>query len=317
MTTKHYEAGGVEMNAPFPGVVIGVDGSPGSSAAIRAGVGEAQRLGLPVRLVHVVPDYLPMSPLVPLASAGLTEAGSEILARAADEAVELGPDLAMDVELRHGARAMQLADSAAGARELYVGNDDRTTIDRLFRGNTSTAVAARARCPVVVVPAGTHVASRGTVLVGVKGPKHAAELLCAAFVAAASRGDKLVVFHAWKLPSGYDDIIASRVAVEEWAKSSTAEMEVLLTDWRASYPEVEVQIRIAHADATRALVSASAEADLLVIVRRAHGVPAAVHLGAVARSVLRSSHCPVLVVPPDGVISTPGLVLEQAGAIQA
>jgi len=305
------------MNPPFTGIVIGVDGSPGGSAAIRAGVREAQRLGLPVRLVHVVPDYLPMSPLVPLTASVLNETGHELLGRASDEAVALAPDLSMDVEIRHGGRAVQLAESAVGARALYVGTDDRAAVERLFRGNTSSGVAARATCPVVVVPAAWKPTSRGVVLAGMKTPQHSAELLGAAFGAADDRGARLIVLHAWKLPSGYDDIVASRVAVEEWARSSTAELDALVESWRTAYPDVAVEVRVAHADAARALVSASAEADLLVLVRRAHGIPAAPHLGAVARSALRSAHCPVLVVPPDAVSSDPGLAVEQAGAVRA
>ena len=305
------------MISAFPGVVIGVDGSRGSSAAIRAGVQEAGRLGLPVRIVHVVPDYLPMSPLVSLATTALSENGTEILRQAADEAVALAPDLSIDVELRHGPRATELAHGAVEAHGLFVGTDDRTVVDRLVRGNTSSGVAARATCPVVVVPADWAGTARGVVAVGVKSPRHSTELLAAAFAAADARGDRLVVLHSWKLPSGYDDIIASRVAVEEWAQRSTTEMEILLKDWRISYPQVDVEVRVAHAEAARALASVSGEADLLVIVRRAHGVPAATHLGAVARSVLRSSHCPVLVVPPEGATAVPGLVVEQAGAFRA
>lgn len=74
---------------------------------------------------------------------------------------------------------------------------------------------------------------------------------------------------------------------------------------------------MAHSDVAKALMSASSEADLLVIVRRAHGVPATMHLGGVARSVLRSAHCPVRVMPPTGVNAVPGLEVEQAGAFRA
>jgi len=307
----------VDMNAEFHGIVIGVDGSPGSSAATRAGVGEARRLGLPVRLVHVVPDYLPMAPLMPLTPTLLTETGREILGKAADEARALAPDLSMDVELRHGPRAVELVHGAVGARALYVGTDERAGIDHLLRGNTSSGVASRATCPVVVVPADSDPTQRGAVLVGMKSPAHSAELLAAAFAAADALGDRLIVLHAWKLPSAYDDVISSRVAVDEWAQRSTDELEVILRDWRSGYPNVEVEVRVAHADAVRALVRASAEADLLVIVRRAHGVPAATHLGRVARAVLRSAHCPIRVVPPGGVTTMPGLLVEQAGAFRA
>ncbi len=48
-------------------VLVGVDGSRAGSAAIRYGAHEAQRLGTGIRLVHMVPNYLPITPMYPLA----------------------------------------------------------------------------------------------------------------------------------------------------------------------------------------------------------------------------------------------------------
>jgi nucleotide-binding universal stress UspA family protein len=57
--------------------------------------------------------------------------------------------------------------------------------------------------------------------------------------------------------------------------------------------------RVLRGDPATALVAAAEEAALVVIGRRRHGVPAALHLGGTARAVLRSASCPVRVVPPD------------------
>ena len=55
---------------------------------------------------------------------------------------------------------------------------------------------------------------------GVEGPAHSQESLGVAFAAAAERKAKLTVLHASKLQSPYDDIIVSRVALEEWRESA-------------------------------------------------------------------------------------------------
>jgi nucleotide-binding universal stress UspA family protein len=298
------------MTTPFEGIVIGVDGSPGCSAAVRAGVQKARRLGLPVRLVHVVPDYLPMSPLVAMSAMVLTETGCEILGHAADEAVTLASDLAMETELRHGHRAIELAASAVGADTLFVGTDARIGVDRLLRGNTPAGLAVRASCPVEVVPADWDESSRGVVVAGVKSDEHSGEVVDTAFAEAEKRGAKLILLHAWKLPGAYDDIITSRVAAEEWTERATAEIESLIAGHRATYPAVEVESRVVHLQTAKALVAASLEADLLVVGRRSH-------LGGVARAVLRHAHCPILVVPPAGASPAPVVLADLARTVPA
>lgn len=299
-------------------VVIGVDGSEANAGALRYGVEEARRTGASVKLVHVVPDYVPISPMMPLTPSELTETGASVLRHAEEQVRQLAPDLEVEGWLHHGTRPVQLANAAERAQVVVVGRDNRPLLERLLRGDTAAGVAARSSVPMVLVPADwTPGPERGVVLVGVKSPSHSTALLGDAIGLAAERGAKLVVLHAWKLPSGYDDIIETRVAADDWRRQSIDEMEALLKDWRVSFPDVEVEIRVVHDHPSFALVEGSAEADVVVLVRRAHGVPAATHLGGTARAVLRSAHCPVRVVPPDAIGSIPGLVLEQAGAIQA
>lgn len=298
-------------------VVIGVDGTDANAGALRYGVEEARRTGAIVKLIHVVPDYVPISPMMPLTPSELTETGAAVLTHAEAQVRELAPDLAVEGWLHHGTRPVQLANAAEDAQLVVVGRDNRPLLERLLRGDTAAGVAARASVPMVLVPADwTPAPSRGVVLVGVKSPSHSTALLGDAMALAADRGAKLVVLHAWKLPSGYDDIIESRVAADDWRRQSLDEMEALLAEWRTTFPEVEVEVRVVHDHPSFALVEASREADVVVLVRRARGVPAATHLGGTARAVLRSAHCPVRVVPPNAIGPMPGLVLEQAGAIR-
>lgn len=305
------------MDGHLRPVLIGVDGSHASTGAIRAGLVEARRLGAPLRLVHVVPDYLLLAPLDPLASEGVTEGGARLLAQAEAEARAEAPDLQVDTDLRRGGSAAQLAAAVddAAAAVLFVGRDEQALIDRVLLGNTAAGAAARAARPVVTVPADWEPsAAPGEVVVAVKSPAHSSELLSDAFAAAEARGGRLVVLHSWKLPSAYEDIITSRVKTEDLVRRSTAELESLLRDWRVGYPDVEVEIRIVHDQAAHALVAASRSADLLVLVRHGHGFPSGI-LGGTGRAVLRGAECPVRIVPPDGVPEVPGLVLESAGEL--
>jgi nucleotide-binding universal stress UspA family protein len=301
-------------------VVVGVDGSEANLGALRYAVAEARALGSVLELVHVVPDLVPVSPFLPVTPDELTATGTTILRTAEDAVRSIDADLSVESWLHHGWRAGELVGAAAGARVLVVGRDDRPLVERVLRGDTATGVAARAHVPVVEVPADWRPPDPGTrpvLLVGVKSRVHAAALLSDAFREAAKRCASLLVLHAWRLPSVYDDIIGSRADADAWAATARTELEVLLRSWRDEYPEIPVEIRVVHDRAGHALIEASRDADLVLVVRRAHGVPPALHLGGVARAVLRSAHCPVRVVPPIETATLPGLLPEQSGSLTA
>lgn len=298
-----------------PYVVVGVDGSFSNLGALRYAAAEAASLGAALQLVHVVPDYLPVSPMVPQTPVDLAQLGAGVLEQAAARVRAMDSELSVGTWLRHGTRPVRLTQAAEDAELLVVGRDDRPLLERLLRGDTATGVAARSSVPVVQVPAAWDPADRRTVVVGVKSPTHAPEMLADAFAVARRRGATLVVVHAWKLPSAYDDIIEVRVDLASWTREATAEMEALLRDWRTAYPDVEVEVRIVHDHASHALVAASRQADLVVIARRQHGMPAATHLGGTARTVLRAAECPVRVVAPADAPPIPSLTVEESGQL--
>lgn len=301
------------------GVVVGVDGSAASVNALRYARAEAARHGDRVDVIHVVPDYLPIAGIYPVSADDLMAAGRSALRSTLDQLDELGPvapDVVMTPHLRRGSVVTLLATAATDAREIVVGSDRRPVAMRLLTGNVSTGVAARAPVPVVSVP-DTWSAERstGVVLVGVKHTDRAGTLLAEAFAVAQDRGCRLRVLHAWRLPSGYDDIIADRVAFEDWQQRARRALDALTAPWRRTYPDVEVELVTAHDQAAHALVDASADADELVVVRRAHGIPAAAHLGSTARTVLLYAHCPVRVIPGLDSPLMPDAALEEAGAL--
>ena len=308
-----------ELNHP---VVVGVDGTEANLGALLFAVEEACRRQVPLRLVHVVPERGIISPLVPITPLDLTDTGATVLRNAERQVRIAVPDLNVETRLRHGSRATQLLHSADDAAILVVGRDDRTGFDRMLHGDTATAVASRADLPVVEVPgdwrpgAAAH-PSYGVVAVGLKSPAYADAVLADAFADAEVLGAELLVLHAWKLPSGYDDVAASDPAVAEWEREALAQVETLLRPWRVAYPDVAVRTEVVHEHPAQALVAASGCADLVVVMRHVHGAPAVGHLGSVARALLRTAACPVRVVPPSETGVIPDLVLEEAGGLLA
>ena len=282
-------------------IVVGVDGTDQSRLAVRYAVLEAQRRDCGLRLVHAAPETVPMAPMLPLIS---VESLDQVSQRIVNEAKQLAYDMTdgeIQVEklVRSGSRVHILDEAGEDARLIVLGHRDRSILGRVFTSSTCTGVASRAHCPVVCVPTTWTPGNRhGRVVVGVEGPEHSQDALGVAFAAAAERKVKLTVLHAWKLQSPYDDIIVSRVALEEWKESATAMLEKVLRDWREAYPEVDVEIDVRHQYTAPALVGATEGADLLVLGRRGRGAPLGIHLGSTARTLIRESRCPVEIAPP-------------------
>ncbi|WP_164519497.1 universal stress protein [Nocardioides ferulae] len=306
------------MSGHVPTVVIGTDGSPDSERALHYGALEAARAGCGITLVHVTPDYVPIAAMYPVAMSEMEQQGRYILDQSAETLRRWAPDAPVQSLLRVGRRVGAVSEAGRGARMIVLGHRHASMMTRLSTGTTTTGVAARATAPVVSVPATWNPeVEHGLVIAGFKGAAHSGELLARAFAAASARKAKLVVMHAWRLPTAYDDVVEGRVHAEEWARAAHEEIDPLLEDWHRSYPDVEVEVRVLHDHPAHALREASKEADLMVLVRKSHGFPAAVHLGSVARTLLRDSVCPVAIVPPQAVAAeTPGLVLEDEGTMQ-
>ncbi|UMG94866.1 universal stress protein [Nocardioides sp. TF02-7] len=150
------------------------------------------------------------------------------------------------------------------------------------------------------------------VAVGLRDPGHADALLGVAFAAAAARGSSLRVVHAWALPNPYADAVELRTHGPVWDEAARTMAAGVLEEWRRAYPMVPVTVEVVHDDPAQALVKASADADLLVVLRRKLPVLGP-HLGRVGRAVLRSAACPVAVVPADEMLGL--AAVEKAGTM--
>ena len=296
-------------------VLAGIDGSGNSDVVARYAAAEAMRAGTGLHLIHVIPDFTAMSPMMPLDPSELEETGRAILGRAAAEAAStLGSDR-ITSSLTNGSRATCLIRAADHAGLVVLGREGREGLHRLVTGATTIAVAGRAPCPTVAVPPGwTGEPAQGRVVVGLKSMTNAKPLLRRSFLAAEQRAAELVVVHAWELPSGYDDILVRGVDEQEWSELLRGQIDQYLDRWRAEHPRVRVHLRVVHGQPARALRNASEEADLLLL-RRVHGFTGG-HLGGTGRLLLRESVCPVEVVPRGaGAGVETELVLEQGGEL--
>jgi len=298
-------------------VLVGVDGSSAGSTATQFAAYEAQRLGTGLRLVHVVPDYVPMTPMLPLATSDLEASGRRILREATAQAHRLMDHERVTVSLQYGPRVLTLLEMAEHARLLVLGSKQRAGIERLLTGSVLLGIASRATSPVVAVPPGwTPKVEHRRIGVGVKSTEHSPELVRRALEIAEERKAEVVLVHAWELPGQYDDLVTARAEEDEWNDRARHTLERSLGDVRNTHPDVPLEIRVVHGQPARVLQTASGEAELLLLARRHSGFPMG-HLGGTGRALLHQAHCAVEVVPPaDEPVDTSDLVLEQPGSLQ-
>src|SRR5207344_3450594 len=134
-------------------VVVGVDGSESSMAALRVAAEEAKTRGAKLRIVvawhiplAVYTDGLPPPEEI---TSDMQGAAQEI-AEQAEAAVPAGVEY--EAKLCEGQAADVLVEESEGAEVLVVGSRGLGGFARLVLGSVSQHVSHHAKCPVVIVP---------------------------------------------------------------------------------------------------------------------------------------------------------------------
>lgn len=280
-------------------VVVGVDGDAQSDRALRYAVAEAHRHGAGITVVHAITETQPIATPVALYNVGaFADVARRLVADAEKVVHELDPHLPVRTVVEGGACADVLARVGDRATVIVVGHRDRSLVSRILTHSVATGVAARAQSPVVVVPEEWQEPDRAApVVVGVDEATAEHDALEVAFVEAEHRSRRLVVLHAWRLPTAYDAQLVSQVAVEEWRSEVVDRLSDALAPLREEHPDVEVEVDARHEHPASALAKASAGADLVVVGRRGHRAPFGHHLGSTGRALIREAACPVLIAP--------------------
>lgn len=293
------------MDENNPDAVVVAVGHESIESALRYAVDEAARVGCGVHLVHVVQHVHDGPEFVLVEESDRERAGRQVIGAALERARDLAGDaVPVTCEIVSGGVVSELVAASADARMIVLEHRDLARLRRIVTRSVSSGVAARARIPVVCVPARSAsalAAPLDRVTVGVDVPDRCDEVLRAGVAAAAARGAGLHVLHTWSFPSAYDDIVMTRAEGERWAKRAVAEIEEALGALGDATSGVPVRIEARHAPAADALVRAGRESALLVIGRHDPLIPLGSHLGPVARAVLREASCPVLLADPRPV----------------
>jgi nucleotide-binding universal stress UspA family protein len=284
-------------------IVVAVDGSPHSDAAVEWAAHESRLRGASVTLVHVVapvPDT--MADRVARSTVDGCPADDANTIVAASEATFLAVygqpcDASLRTVVVESPIVAALVDASARARLVVVGSRGHRVLGRLLLGSVSAGLIHRAHCPVAVIPLDEHHgaahATRAVVL-GVDGTAACESAIAFAFDEAARRGADLLAVHAWS-----DVGVLPVIGSDRWYDRETSASELLaqcLAGWQEKYPDVRVIRRTVCDVPAHALLFESRCSQLVVVGNRGRGGFAGMHLGAVGCAVVHSSSVPVIVV---------------------
>lgn len=136
-------------------IVVGVDQSEGSVAALRWAYNEAKIRGATLDVVHAWTWPDPTDPVRPRRAGwhALKRAASQRLSSVVDEHIGAQPEIPVVTTLVNSDPAHALLADAVDAEMLVVGTRDQRPLDRLVHGSVSRHCVTHAPCPVAVIRA--------------------------------------------------------------------------------------------------------------------------------------------------------------------
>jgi len=282
------------------GILVGVDGSAESDAAVRWATREAILRDELITLMHVVAPVVaswPMSRVQANITGWQKENARDVIEQAREtlfvEVGEAPPEVHAEVEYSHVVPA--LIDASKQARMVVAGSRGMGAVGRLLMGSVSAGLVHYAHCPVAVIRAEEASAANqnAPVLLGIDGSPASEAATAWAFDEASRQGVPLVALHVWS------DVGVFPILGTDWRKYKSQGEEILaerLAGWQEEYPDVRVRRRLECEQPARWLLEESDHAQLLVVGSHGRGGFAGMTLGSVSAAVAQSAKVPVIVV---------------------
>jgi nucleotide-binding universal stress UspA family protein len=292
-------------------VIVPLDGSDTSEAALPHAIRLARTLGTPIVLVHVIDT----SRIYDTHAIALLPDRMEMERYLGDVAVRQGIESIVEIEVRYGTPAFELAQLA----ELYplglfvMSTHGRSGLSRVVMGSVADQIVRAGKTPVVVVRAEAVEPPRDTyqnLLVTLDGSDLANQALPPAVDLARRSGatlhllrvvDPLDVTMAaeyppdatWRHPDEADQITNDRVSVAQ------DELDRMAASLRDRGLDVRTLVRVGQAASEILRATLETEADLVVMASHGRGGLRRLLMGSVTTSVIQSAMVPLLVAPAE------------------
>jgi nucleotide-binding universal stress UspA family protein len=275
-------------------LLVGIDGTESSRAALRWAMKRAAAIGAEVTLARVVDDE--WTTIGARLLGDLDDDAQNLLEREVEYAHSLAADVVVHSELLHGSVMKELIAASEKAEMVVVGTHKTGFINGKVFGSRSLSLAAAAHTPVAIIPQGSPRDGRG-IVVGVD--DSAAGRLAIRFAAreAERTGEALTLLRAFtvlELSTANNDV------QHELAKHSESRASIALSEAAAlaslAAPNLDVKVRSVQRSTAQALVDAAATAALLVIGDSSREGTENALVGSVSHDVLINLTGPAIIV---------------------
>ena len=287
-------------------IIVGVDGSEHSLAAVRWAAHDAVLRAVPLAIVTALKDRLPS-----LADAiNLRSDRSKVVRRHAEHTLEAAAEVAREAAASRDLEISTLIELGSAA-DIMPKLGDRSAMLVLgsrglgeFRGgligSVSNSVVTHARCPITVVKADDRSAAASAlpVVVGLDGTKHSEPALAHALTEASIRGVDLVAVHALiDLDPGHS--ASGGLADPNLPADADGDMALAesLAGWQEQFPDVHIRRETVRDRPVRQLVREADQAQLIVMGSRGGGGLPTMLFGSTSQAVLHTVQTPVTIVP--------------------
>jgi nucleotide-binding universal stress UspA family protein len=294
-------------------ILLATDGSREAEAAARTAADLAQKTHSELHVVHAFgiapvgpPVYPEATDLQSVEYEAETEEGQRISEQRArevlQEEVEKVRSTVAGEHLVEGRVAPEIVGLAEeiGAGLIVMGSRGRGGIRRALMGSVSESVVRHAHCPVLVVRDGERQRDYlpGTILLAVDGSEEASAAARTAVELAERTDSELHVVYVGEVtPVYHPERHGYRARYEELQEQARRLLEEQVHEVNSAGGTVSrAHLRMGRPDEEIVVLGEEIGADLIATGSRGLGGMRRALMGSVSDSIVRHSHCPVLVV---------------------